>query len=220
MEHQQRGSLGEQVRGTVMDVQHPGAAGAPPRRPTVVDVSRRAAELGADLARVVVGAVPDAVPPAPSDRWVLFPTTTGGFVVGGTDHDGFAPFATFEDADDAARVLARWTVPLVAADLDRTAEQLAAAARGARRVLAGAGAVTGAEVPVGTPFEHRGSACGHLLQLYGTPGGGDGARQGFLLARALPRTCTADAAAGLVVGLDRVIAFYVDTGTLIPVALP
>lgn len=223
------------------DVREPGRepASGPSRTPTVVDVSRRAAELGADLGRVVVGAVADVVPRAPSHRWVLFPTSAGGFVVGGHDRGAFAPFATFDRVEDAAQVLARWARPLEVPPIDRTAEQLAAAAMGARRVIveaAAAGPVTGAAVPVGAPFDHIGTPSGHYLYLYGTPMSQRSLpptdlseeRHGYLVTRALPSSCRVrtlpahfgQPGGGLVVELDRVLAFHVETGRLAPFGVP
>ena len=111
------------------------------------------------------------------------------------------------------------------------AAQLAAAARGARRLLAdafAAGTPTAADVPVGTPWEHVGTASGHRLHLYGSaPRARPGRRPSGLppvpaAARDVPGLHRAGAGGrtGVVVELDRVLAFYVDTGTVIAFAAP
>ncbi|MBA3783242.1 MAG: glycohydrolase toxin TNT-related protein [Nocardioides sp.] len=168
-----------------------------------------------------------------------FPDVVGGFVVGGMDRGEFAPFAAFSEPEDAARVLGLWARQRDVADIGRTRAELTAAALGARNAVAEAsanGPVTGAEVPVGAPFDHIGTSSGHCLYLYDTPMSQrslpptdlNEVRSGYVVSRALPATCRVGVVpegfgqpgGGLLVKLDRVLAYYVDIGMLTPFAVP
>lgn len=199
---------------------------------------------GVDVDQVVWAEVADRPPAADSHRWVAWPTDGDEIVLGGLDHGRFSAYARFGDPGLAADVLARWLDPrLPPAPRDEEA-LLAASAAVADQLLrtdaAGSGPLDGAGVPagvlpVGAPLDHVGTASGHVLHLYGTafsarslpPSDLDEDRIGFVLNEPLPATCRVERVpawfgqpgGGLMVTLDRVIAYYADTGTLGPFAV-
>lgn len=184
--------------------------------------------------------VSDEPPHVPSHRWVVWPTTDGEIVLGGSDHGRFAAYARFGDPTLVAEILARWLEPeLPPAPRDR--ETLHAAALGAADLLLGPDAPTplvpgdslpGSAFPAGAPLDHIGNASGHVLHLYDTafaarslpPTDANETRTGFVLNTPLPDACRVvrvepwfgQPGGGVSIVLDRVIAYYVDTGLLSP----
>lgn len=187
--------------------------------------------------------VSDEPPRTPSHRWVVWPTTDDEIVLGGSDHGRFAAYARFGDPTLVAEILARWLEPeLPPAPRDR--ETLHAAALGAADLLVGpeaqselvpGGFLPGSALPAGAPLDHIGNASGHVLHLYDTsfaarslpPTDANEARMGFVLEAPLPDACRVvrvepwfgQPGGGVSVVLDRVIAYYVDTGLLSPFAI-
>lgn len=209
------------------------------------DVRRLLEARGVDTSRVIWTEPSDVPPTAPSHQWVAWPTTDDEVVLGGSDRGRFAAYARFGDVELAADVLARWTAPglppaprdpetLHAAALT-VADQLVGAAPGdpevAARLSSGA-AVPASVLPAGCPLDHIGNASGHVLYLYDTamsarslpPTDLNEERMGFVLDQPLPEACRlqriepwfGQPGGGLAVVLDRVIAYYVDTGVLTP----
>ncbi|MCW2819547.1 MAG: hypothetical protein JWR42_2334 [Marmoricola sp.] len=200
------------------------------------DVLERAARRGVDLSTLVVGREPDHVPQAPSHRWIAFPSSTGGTVIGGADRGRFAPYAEFTDLLGAADALAQLTSTPPPRPLDRARSQvLGAAATIGRDWAAGLQQrpwLPGTDVPVGTPLDHIGNESGHYLYLYDTPMSQrslpptdlEQHRTGYLVAAPLPPEAVVEQlppwfgqpGGGLVVRLPRVIRSYVDAGLLLP----
>lgn len=187
--------------------------------------------------------VSDEPPRAPSHRWVVWPTTDDEIVLGGCDHGRFAAYARFGDPTLVAEILARWLEPqLPPAPRDR--ETLHAAALAAADLLVGPDAPTvlvpgeslpGSALAGGAPLDHIGNASGHVLHLYDTafaarslpPTDANETRIGFVLNAPLPDACRValvepwfgQPGGGVSIVLDRVIAYYVDTGVLSPFAI-
>jgi hypothetical protein len=201
---------------------------------SIENVVALAADLGVDVDRLVLGRAEDTVPEAPSHTWVLVPTSTGGVVIGGMDRGTFAAYARFEEDRQAAAALARLTAPLAAPDPGRPHEPLQEAALRLDDELVAAaddkGVIPSGLLPVGTPLDHLGSESGHCLYLFGThmsrrslpPTDLTEERTGYVLAGALPEGCRVrrvepwfgQPGGGVLVELDRVIAYYCDTGLL------
>ena len=201
---------------------------------TIDGVLQQAARRGVDLSTLVVGREPDHVPATPSHRWIVFPSSTGGTVVGGADRGRFAPYAEFTDPAGAADALAQLSSPPPPRPLDRPRSQvLGATAAIGQDWAAGLQQrawLPGTEVPVGTPLDHIGNESGHYLYLYATPMSQrslpptdlEERRTGYLVAAPLPPDAVVEQlpawfgqpGGGLVVRLTRVIRYYVDTGLL------
>jgi hypothetical protein len=193
-----------------------------------------AADLGVDVDQLILGRADDTVPEAPSHRWVVVPTSTGGVVIGGMDRGTFAPYARVEDDEQAARTLAVLVAPPAPQPPGRDAESLrSAVAKLESRLLAAAddkGVIPSGDLPVGTPLDHLGNESGHCLYLLDTPMSRRSLpptdltepRVGYLLAGPLPESCRVrvvepwfgQPGGGVLVELDRVIAYYCETGLL------
>jgi len=206
-------------------------------------------DRGVDTSGVVWAEVSDRPPTAPSHHWVVWPTSNDEVVLGGTDRGRFAAYARFGDAELAAEILTRWIAPQVPPS-PRDRETLHGAALAVAARLIGPEAVDGevaaalnagqvvpaSVVPPGCPLDHIGDASGHVLYLYDTamsarsvpPTDLTEPRTGYVLDRVLPDGCHlqrvepwfGQPGGGLVVVLDRVIAYYVDTGVLAPFVPP
>lgn len=210
----------------------------------ISDTVRELLQQGGVRADDVVWAeVSERPPTAPSHRWVAWPTPDDEIVLGGTDRGRFAAYARFGDPSLAAEVLQRWIDPLLP-PAPRDPETLHAAALAVSDQLGGASgsaieadaAAPASVLPVGTPLDHIGNASGHVLHLYDTalsarsvpPTDADEERMGFVLNTTLPDACRVtrvepwfgQPGGGLMVVLDRVIAYYVDTGALAAFAIP
>lgn len=198
---------------------------------------------GLDTDAVLWAAVSDQPPPAPSHRWVVWPTTDDEIVLGGSDQGRFAAYARFGDPTLVAEILTRWLEP----DLPpapREPGTLRAASLSVADILVGPDARTalepggflpGSAVPAGAPLDHIGNASGHVLHLFGTsfaarslpPTDANEPRTGFVLDATLPDSCRVvrvepwfgQPGGGVSVVLDRVIAYYVDQGALSPFAV-
>jgi hypothetical protein len=201
---------------------------------TIENVVALASDLGVDVDRLVIGRAADTVPEAPSHLWVLVPTSTGGVVIGGMDRGTFAPYARFEDDRQAVEALARLTAPRPTPDPGRPADALSEAVQRLDDELVASaddkGLIRSALLPVGTPLDHLGTESGHCLYLFDThmsrrslpPTDLNEPRTGYVLAGALPEACRVrrveswfgQPGGGVLVELDRVIAYYVDTGLL------
>lgn len=200
-------------------------------------------DAGLDTDRVVWTPVTDQPPQVPSHQWVVWSTTTDEVVLGGSDHGRFAAYARFGDPTLVAEILARWLEPELPPP-PRDRETLHAASLAVADTLLGPDAQHGLEpgaslpggvVPPGAPLDHIGDASGHVLHLYDTsfgarslpPTDANESRTGFVLDRPLPETCRVarvepwfgQPGGGVSVVLDRVIAYYVDTGVLAPFAV-
>jgi hypothetical protein len=197
-------------------------------------VAALAADLGVDVDRLVLGRAEDTVPEAPSHRWVLVPTSTGGVVIGGMDRGTFAAYARIEDDEQAARTLARLVTPPAPQPPGRDPGSLRSAVSSLESELVAAaddkGVVPSGHLPVGTPLDHLGNESGHCLYLLDTPMSRRSVpptdltepRVGYLLAGPLPEGCRVrvvepwfgQPGGGVLVELDRVIAYYCETGLL------
>ena len=206
------------------------------------DVRRLLIASGTDQGRVLWYDGAEA-PTGPSHQWIAW-TVGDEIVLGGADRGRFAAYARFGDASLVAEILTRWIDPTLAPaprDVDTlttaalvVADDLIGSAAPDAAVREG-GAVAGSVLPVGTPLDHVGDASGHVLYLYGTemsarslpPTDLDEQRMGFVLTTALPETSRVERVrpwfgqpgGGLMVTLDRVIAYYVDAGVLEPFAV-
>jgi hypothetical protein len=206
------------------------------------DVRRLLIASGTDQARVLWHDGAEA-PTAPSHRWIAW-TVGDEIVLGGADRGRFAAYARFDDPSLVAEILTRCIAPTLP-PAPRDADTLVRAALVVADDLVGAaapdptvrdgGAVSGSVLPVGTPLDHVGNASGHVLHLYGTemsarslpPTDLNEERMGFVLTTALPDTSRVarvrpwfgQPGGGLMVTLDRVIAYYVDAGVLEPFAV-
>ena len=207
------------------------------------DVRRLLVQRGVDASGVVWTEPSDRPPAVASHHWVVWQTLDDEVVLGGSDHGRFAAYARFGDPTLVADLLARWLHPeLPPAPRDR--KTLHDAALAAADILVGpeaearldpGGSLPGASVPAGTPLDHIGNASGHVLHLYDTafsarslpPTDANEPRIGFVLSSPLPDSCRVVPVApwfgqpggGVSVVLDRVIAYYVDTGVLAPFAV-
>lgn len=205
------------------------------------DVRRLLIEAGVDQGQVLWHDGPDA-PQGPSHHWIAW-SVGDEIVLGGADRGAFAAYARFGDASLVAEILQRWVAPQLPG-APRDAQVLIDAARvvaddlvgsaASDATVRGGGAVSGTVLPVGTPLDHVGNASGHVLYLYGTamsarsvpPTDLNEQRMGFVLHAALPaasrlervRPWFGQPGGGLMVTLDRVIAYYVDQGSLVPFA--
>lgn len=203
------------------------------------DVRRLLIEVGVDQDQVLWHDGPEA-PQGPSHRWIAW-TVGDEMVLGGADRGRFSAYARFADPTLVAELLQRWTAPQLAG-APRDAQTLHEAALVVADALMGAaaptaivrdgGAVSGTVLPVGTPLDHVGNASGHVLHLFGTamsarslpPTDLNEQRMGFVLNEALPATSRVERVrpwfgqpgGGVMVTLDRVIAYYVDAGLLAP----
>ena len=206
------------------------------------DVRRLLMASGTDQGRVLWHDGPEA-PTGPSHRWIAW-TVGDEIVLGGADRGRFAAYARFDDPSLVAEILTRWIAPTLP-PAPRDADTLVGAALVVADDLVGpaapdstvrdGGAVSGSVLPVGTPLDHVGNASGHVLYLYGTemsarslpPTDLNEERLGFVLTTALPdssrvervRPWFGQPGGGLMVTLDRVIAYYVDAGVLEPFAV-
>lgn len=203
----------------------------------VQDVMVLARARGVDVDRVVVGTEVDVVPQAPSHRWILVPMSDGTVTLGGMDRGAFAAYGKFGDPEVAAQALAQGSLldapPLPA---NRPVKALVTATQALldqlRGVMEDGEPLTTAHLPVGAVLDHIGDRSGHVLYLFATPFEQRSLpptdlnlpRTGYVLDASLPRTCTVSTVepwfgqpgGGLMVTLDRVIAYYVDAGTLEP----
>jgi hypothetical protein len=206
------------------------------------DVRRLLIEAGVDQGQVLWHDAADA-PKAPSHRWIAW-SVGDEIILGGADHGRFAPYARFGDPTLVAEILQRWVAPRLA-EPPRDDETFRDAALVVADDLIGSGAadgtvrdggvVSGSVLPVGAPLDHVGNASGHVLHLYGTsfsarslpPTDLNADRIGFVLTTALPEAARVSLApawfgqpgGGVTITLDRVIAYYVDTGVLAPFAV-
>lgn len=207
------------------------------------DVRRLLIAAGADQGRVRWYDGPEA-PTGPSHQWIAW-SVGDEIVLGGADRGTFAAYARFGDPSLVAEILQRWVAPQLP-EAPRDAQVLLDAARVVADDLIGSGApdatvrdggaVSGSVLPVGTPLDHVGNASGHVLYLYGTemsarslpPTDLNEERMGFVLRTTLPEASRVERVrpwfgqpgGGLMVTLDRVIAYYVDAGVLEPFAPP
>ena len=206
------------------------------------DVRRLLIASGRDPGRVRWHDGPEA-PTGPSHQWIAW-SVGNEIVLGGADRGRFAAYARIADPTLVAEILQRWDAPTLPA-APRDTDTLLGAARVVADDLVGAaapdpavrdgGIVSGSVLPVGTPLDHVGNASGHVLYLYGTemsarslpPTDLNEERLGFVLTTALPdssrvervRPWFGQPGGGLMVTLDRVIAYYVDAGVLEPFAV-
>lgn len=198
-----------------------------------------------DVSRVTWAEPSDQPPAAPSHQWIAWPTADGELILGGMDRGKFAAYARFGDPTLAAEVLRRWIEPdLPSAPRDE--QTLHSAALAVADELGATQAPTSQRslsevaparvLPVGTPLDHVGNASGHVLYLYDTPMSARSLpptdilenRMGFVLNATLPDACRVVRAepwfgqpgGGLMVVLDRVIAYYVDRGVVSAFQLP
>ncbi len=195
-------------------------------------------DAGLDTDAVLWAPVSEQPPQAPSHRWVVWPTPDDEVVIGGCDQGQFAAYARFGDPTLVAEILARWLeADLPPAPRDR--ETLHAASLAVADLLVGpdapsvlepGGFLPGSAVPAGAPLDHIGDGSGHVLHLFDTsfaarslpPTDANEARIGLVLNTPLPDTCRVvrvepwfgQPGGGVAVVLDRVIAYYVDTGVL------
>lgn len=207
------------------------------------DVRRLLIQAGVDQSGVLWHDGAEA-PTGPSHRWIVW-TVGDEIVLGGADRGRFAAYARFADPTLVAEILARWASPVLA-PAPRDEQTLHAAALVVADDLIGSaapdstvrdgGVVSGAMIRVGAPLDHVGDASGHVLYLYGTEMGARSLpptdlnedRMGFVLTTALPETSRVELVrpwfgqpgGGLMITLDRVIAYYVDAGVLEPFAPP
>lgn len=207
------------------------------------DVRALVEAAGTDPGLVVWAPVSREPPRAPSHRWVVWPTPDDEVVIGGTDHGRFASYARFGDPTLVADLLVRWVQPdLPPAPRDRqTLHQASLAVADllvgpdAQVVLEPGGFLPGGVVPAGAALDHIGNSSGHVLHLYDTafsarslpPTDVNEPRMGFVLNATLPDSCPVarvepwfgQPGGGVMVTLDRVIAYYVDQGVLSPFAV-
>ena len=189
-----------------------------------------------DLRMLWVAPEPDTVPHAPVGPWVLVPLSDGATLIGGSDRGTFATYGVFDD-DSAVRALRHLlgtSAPL--RQLERPErEQLSADAEqlGARLAQAGQ-PLSPADVPVGTALDHIGFDSGHTAFLLDTafaersspPTDLQLPRTGYLVRQPLPETTAVgpvvpwfgQPGGGILVGFERPLRFYVDTGHLEPFA--
>lgn len=209
------------------------------------DVRRLLVQRGVDTSRVTWTEPSDEPPTVASHQWVVWPTLDDEVVLGGSDRGRFAAYARFGDVELAADVLTRWVAPelppaprdpetlrgAALAVVDGLVGEQANDAEVAAALEAG-GSVPASVVPAGCPLDHLGNASGHVLYLYDTamsarsvpPTDLNEERLGFVLNEPLPDACRlrrvepwfGQPGGGLTVVLDRVIAYYVDTGVLAP----
>lgn len=207
------------------------------------DVRRLLIQRGVDASGVVWTEPSDQPPSVASHQWVVWQTLGDEVVLGGSDHGRFAAYARFGDPTLVAELLERWVAPVLP-PAPRDPETLHRAALATADILVGpdaeaalepGGSLLGAAVPAGTPLDHIGNASGHVLHLYDTafsarslpPTDANEPRIGFVLSSPLPDSCRVARVApwfgqpggGVSVVLDRVIAYYVDTGVLAPFAV-
>lgn len=206
------------------------------------DVRRLLIAAGTDQGRVRWHDGPEA-PTGPSHQWIAW-SIGDEIVLGGADRGTFAAYARFGDPSLVAEILTRWIDPTLPA-APRNTDTLLNAARVVADDLVGAAApdstvregraVSGSVLPVGAPLDHVGNASGHVLYLYGTemsarslpPTDLNEDRMGFVLTTTLPETSRVERVrpwfgqpgGGLMVTLDRVIAYYLDAGVLEPFAV-
>lgn len=213
------------------------------------DVRHLLHERGLDATAVLWTPPSDDPPQPPSHRWVAWTTPDDELVLGGSDRGRFAAYARFGDPGLAADILARWIAPELP-PAPRDHETLRAAAltvadqlvgpepvdREVTALLDAGQDVPAPVVPAGCPLDHLGNASGHVLYLYDTamsarsvpPTDLNEPRTGFVLNQPLPPACRlrrvepwfGQPGGGLVVVLDRVIAYYADQGVLSPFIPP
>lgn len=195
---------------------------------------------GVNVDEIVVGTAVDVIPQAPSHRWILVPMSDGTVTLGGMDRGRFAVYGKFGDPDVAARALAQGSTrdapPLPE---NRPVKALVTATQALLDQLRGlmeeGTALTAAHLPVGAVLDHIGDRSGHVLYLFATPFEQRSLpptdlnlpRTGYVLDAPLSEACTVSRVepwfgqpgGGVMVTLDRVIAYYVDTGVLAPFAL-
>lgn len=196
-----------------------------------------AAARGVDIQDIEVGDVVDTVPQVPSHRWILVPMSDGSATLGGMDRGRFAAYGKFRDAEVAAEVLVRATsTDVPALPEGRPSKALVAATQGLldqlRASVESGDGLDPAQIPVGAVLDHIGPPSGHVLYLFATPFEQRSLpptdlnlpRTGYVLNAPLPSGCTVSQVepwfgqpgGGVMVTLDRVIAFYVDNGLLAP----
>ena len=203
---------------------------------TLEEVLRLAEARGVDVEQLVVGSAVDTIPQAPSHRWILVPMSDGSVTLGGMDRGRFAAYGKFAEPEVAAQALEQATSSDRRVLVDRPEKALVAATQALldqlRATIADRGALAPGDVPVGAVLDHIGPASGHVLYLYATPFEQRSLpptdlnldRRGYVLDAPLPEACRVEQVApwfgqpggGLTVVLDRVIAFYVDQGVLVP----
>lgn len=203
----------------------------------VQDVKVLAQARGVDVDEVVVGAEYDVIPQAPSHRWILVPMSDGSLTLGGMDRGRFAAYGRFRDPAVATEALVRAT-SMNAPPLPegRPLKALVAATQGLldqlRASVESGDGLYPAQIPVGAVLDHIGPASGHVLYLFATPFEQRSLpptdlnlpRTGFVLNGPLPETTGVSQVepwfgqpgGGVMVTLDRVVAFYVDNGLLVP----
>jgi Tuberculosis necrotizing toxin len=201
------------------------------------EVLSRAQARGVDVERVVVGTEVDVIPRAPSHRWIVVPMSDGTVTLGGMDRGSFAAYGKFGDPEVAAQALAQGSM-LDAPPLpeNRPVKALVTATQALldqlRGVVEDGEPLTAAHLPVGAVLDHIGDRSGHVLYLFATPFEQRSlpptdlnlTRTGYVLDASLPETCTVSKVepwfgqpgGGVMVTLDRVIAYYVDVGVLAP----
>lgn len=203
----------------------------------VQDVTVLAQAKGADVDEVVVGTEVDVIPQAPSHRWILVPMSDGTVTLGGMDRGRFAAYGKFGDPEVAAQALALGSTqdapPLPE---NRPLKALVTATQALldqlRGVVETGEPLVAAHLPAGAVLDHIGNRSGHVLYLFATPFEQRSLpptdlnlrRTGYVLDAVLPETCTVSRVepwfgqpgGGLMVTLDRVIAYYVDAGVLAP----
>ncbi len=199
------------------------------------DVLERAAARGVDLSGVVIGRQPNQVPEAPSHRWVVFPASDGGTVIGGMDRGRFVPYAEFTDLEGAADALAHLTVVPPAPPAPRPMPVLVSATLALFDQLHAAfreqPVLSGTVITPGAPLDHIGTESGHCLYLLNTPMSQRSLpptdltqpRTGYVVTDALPAEASVERVppwfgqpgGGVLVRLPRVISYYVDVGLLL-----
>ena len=204
------------------------------------EVLRLAQARGVDVDAVVVGTEVDVIPQAPSHRWILVPMSDGTVTLGGMDRGRFASYGKFSDPEVAAQALAQGSTrdapPLPES---RPLKALVTATQALldqlRSVVEAGTPLASTHLPVGAVFDHIGDRSGHVLYLFATPFEQRSLpptdlnlpRTGYVLDAPLPDTCDVSTVepwfgqpgGGVMVTLDRVIAYYVDGGVLAPFAL-
>lgn len=201
------------------------------------EVLSLAQALGVDVDRVVVGTEVDVVPRAPSHRWILVPMSDGTVTLGGLDRGTFAAYGKFGDPEVAAQALAQGsTLDAPPLPQNRPLKALVTATQALLDQLRGVAEagepLTPAHLPVGAVLDHIGDRSGHVLYLFATPFEQRSLpptdlnlpRTGYVLDAPLPDGCTVSRVepwfgqpgGGVMVTLDRVIAYYVDAGVLAP----
>lgn len=192
-----------------------------------------ASASGVDTEQLVVGTTVDEVPPAPSHRWVLVPSSRGGVVIGGMDRGAFASYAEITSTDGLVDALLRLG-DQPAPTHPTTRPMREAASTLTQRLLRDHHAQVPLEpgrIPIGTAFDHLGPECGHVLYPLDVPVAYrsvpptdlEEPRTAYVLARPLPATARLTVAPAWfgqpggspLVWLPAVIRWFVDDGTLV-----